>query len=135
MVTYDVDGKAYGCHMFSPIVLGGTALEIGCIDWKCPTVAEDVACKKCILKNYCPTCAGFNFRYRGNIATRDKRRCRMYLEEVRIATEFQLALIATRRNRLEENDAQHARSALRAYEILSRVNMAGSCPPFTLDSK
>ena len=135
MITYDVDGKAYGCHMFTPIVLGENALEIGNIDWKCPTIAEDAVCKKCVLKNYCPTCAGFNFRYRGNIAERDKRRCRMYLEEARVATEFQLALVATRRSSLDENDAQHAQAALRAYEVLSQVDMTRSCPPFSLNTK
>jgi hypothetical protein len=129
MVTYDVDGRSFGCHMFSPLVLGKNAVERDKIDWECPDMVGDPACAGCILAAYCPTCAGFNLRDRGNAAIRDKRKCRMVLREAAAAADFQLRLIAQRRNRLDEIDAQHVDAALKAFDTLRLAVGSGWAAP------
>lgn len=128
MATYDVDGKVYGCHMFSPIVLGPKAIESKEIDFSCSAAVEDPFCSKCVLKLSCPTCAGFNYRYRGDISTRDHRWCRMMLIQLRAACEFQIKVISRSTDELDAESAIRAKLALQAYSILNSfdVNIAES---------
>ncbi len=128
MATYDVDGKVYGCHMFSPIVLGPRAIEAKEINFSCKAAMEDPFCSKCVLKLACPTCAGFNYRYRGDISTRDHRWCRMMLIQLRAACEFQIKVISRSDDTLDIDSAIRAKTALEAYPILNSfdVNIAES---------
>lgn len=119
MITYDTDGKIYGCHMFSPIVLGSLAKELDPENPPCQGAFEDSYCAACVLKLNCPTCAGFNYRYRGDISKRDHRWCKMVYVQLKRACEFQIKAIATHLNRLGEYDAGLAEQALKAYPILS----------------
>lgn len=136
MCTYDVDGRTYGCHMFAPIVLGeARALELARIDWTSRTIAEDARCTTCLLKDYCPTCMGFNFRFRGSLAARDPRWCRMVLAEAIASCEFQIRVLASRRDSLNEDEAKHGQSALDAYPLLSTLSSPGSSAPFSSDSR
>lgn len=42
MITYDVDGKTYGCHMFTPIVLGeNNAIGVDAVEWDKPDLMAD----------------------------------------------------------------------------------------------
>ncbi|HSQ41212.1 MAG TPA: hypothetical protein VLM37_02905, partial [Fibrobacteraceae bacterium] len=130
-ITYDVDGRSYGCHMFSPVVLGEKeALEKSRVDWSCENIAEDPRCRDCCLKNYCPTCMGFNYRYRGNIATRDFRWCKMILAEAMVSCSFQIKVLVARRESLTEEEASHGQSALDVFSLLSSFSVPQSTAPF-----
>ena len=128
MATYDIDGKKYGCHMFTPVVLGDKAILADSVDWD--STADDY-CKNCILRTFCPTCAGFNYKYRGNIATRDKSWCSMILAEAMTACEFQVEFIS-KMDKLDELDAQHGQAALKAYKILKDFDIEKSQSPYTV---
>lgn len=130
MVTYDVDGKAYGCHLFTTVVLGEEAKERDKIQWCCAEATEDPYCRKCVLKLSCPTCAGFNYRYRGDIAKRDHNWCKMVFAEKFAACEFQIKVLAQRRDELNETDALHAKGAIEAYKVLKSLNLDNVSSPF-----
>ncbi len=134
MVTYDINGKKYGCHMFSPIVLGTKAIDTTAIDWDDPNLMVDDYCNTCVLRIFCPTCPGFNMRYRGSLAKRDKRWCPMVLAEALTACEFQIeriAMIGT----LTAQDAEHAQSALKAYKVLKELELGVSESPYKLNKQ
>lgn len=131
MATYDIDGKKYGCHMFTPIVLGDKALLSDLVDWNAPESNADEYCKSCVLRSFCPTCAGFNYKYRGHIATRDKCWCPMILAEALAACEFQVELIS-KMDKLEKADAEHGQAALQAYDILENLDLAKSQSPYII---
>lgn len=80
MITYDVDGKTYPCHLFTPLVLGSQkAAELQeKMDFSSHEVNTDPFCADCSLLNICPTCYGFNYRDTGNIATREKTMCELF---------------------------------------------------------
>ena len=131
MVTYDIDGKKYGCQMFTPIVLGKNALLADAVEWDSPESNADDYCKSCVLRNFCPTCPGFNYKYRGHLAVRDKRWCPMVLAEAITACEFQVELIASM-DKLNEQDAQHGLAALQAYKVLQHLDITNSQSPYTI---
>jgi len=131
MNTYDVDGKSYGCHMFSPIVLGDKALELSEVDWTCDTISDDEYCKECFLKNYCPTCMGFNYRYRDNLSKRDIRWCKMILAEAIASCEFQMKALSTQKS-LNTEEAIRAQCALEAYPILKKLSVRTAKSPFKM---
>lgn len=128
MATYDIDGKTYGCHMFSPIVLGERAIETKNVKFRCSETVADETCNLCVLKHFCPTCAGFNYKYRNNLGIRDKRKCAMHLQEAIVSANFQLKLIAQRKNKLNTEDAQYAKQALKAIEIIQKVKNKNKYP-------
>ena len=131
MATYDIDGKKYGCHMFTPVVLGKNALLSDTVEWDSLESTADDYCKTCVLRNFCPTCPGFNYKYRGHIAVRDKRWCLMVLAEAITACEFQVERIAAM-DKLDEKDAQHGQAALEAYQVLRHLDIATSRSPYTV---
>jgi radical SAM protein with 4Fe4S-binding SPASM domain len=130
MATFDVDGKCYGCHMFSPIVLGDNAITSDNIEWTCETVAEDPRCKGCFLKDYCPTCMGFNYRYRGDLSKRDFNWCKMVLAEAIVSCEFQIKMLAAKNQPLTEEEAMYAQCAIESYPLLSSMSFRDSAAPF-----
>ena len=131
MATYDIDGKKYGCHMFTPVVCGDKALLSDAVEWDAPESTADDYCKTCVLRGFCPTCPGFNYKYRGHIAVRDKRWCPVILAEAITACEFQVELIAAM-DKLDEKDAQHGQAALQAYKVLRHLDIAKSRSPYTI---
>lgn len=130
MQTYDVDGKAYGCHMFTPIVLGERAFTSETVDWECAANTIDPFCKECVLKNICPTCAGFNFNYRNNIAERDKNLCNITLVQMMVAAEFQLEILTASRKVLSDKDAKYVKLLLEAIPVLQQFNPFTTKAPF-----
>lgn len=132
MQTYDVDGKAYGCHMFTPIVLGERAFEASTVDWKCEDSVVDPFCSTCVLKRICHTCSGFNFKYRGSLAIRDHRACRMVLAEMKAAAALQLDYLAEKRDHLMPKDVMYAKALLGALPVLDRIDLAKAQPPFNI---
>lgn len=131
MATYDIDGKKYGCHMFTPLVCGNKALLSDAVEWDSPESVADDYCKDCILRGFCPTCPGFNYKYRGHIAIRDKRWCPMILAEAMTACEFQVERIAAM-NKLDLQDARHGKVALQAYDVLRHLDITKSHSPYTV---
>lgn len=131
MATYDIDGKKYGCHMFTPLVCGNKALLADAVEWDAPESTADDYCKSCVLRNFCPTCAGFNYKYRGHLAIRDKRWCPMILAEAMTACEFQVERIANM-DKLDLQDAQHGKAALEAYKVLRHLDITKSQSPYAI---
>ena len=132
MATYDIDGQKYGCHLFTPVVLGkDKALLSDAVKWDSPESTNDVYCKNCVLRGFCPTCSGFNYRYRGHIATRDKHWCPVILAEAITACEFQVELVANM-DELDEKDAQHGKAALDAYKVLQYLDIEKSSSPYII---
>lgn len=132
MATYDVDGRKYGCHMFTPIVLGkDKELLAEKVKWEAAETNADGYCENCVLRSFCPTCPGFNYKYRSNLASRDKRWCPMILAEALTACEFQIELLATM-DRFQKEDAQHGEAALQAYKILQNLDIEKNQSPYTV---
>ena len=130
MATYDIDGQKYGCHMFTPVVLGkDRALLSDAVEWDTPESTADDYCKSCVLRSFCPTCPGFNYKYRGHIAIRDKRRCPLVLAEALTACEFQVERIATI-DKLDSQDARHGKVALQAYKALKNMDVEKTKSPY-----
>lgn len=119
MKTYDIDGKAYPCHMFSPIVCGSErALEIdrsGIVE-SCPIT--DQCCAGCNLLMWCPTCYGINYHFRGSMASRDHRLCAMIRTQAIAACKFQLAYYSKHIDRLTEADMAQLKGAINSYRTL-----------------
>lgn len=127
MCTYDTDGRKYGCHMFTPVVMGDEkALELSALDWDNPALMSSQTCDTCVLKMVCSTCPGFNYHYRGALGARDMNRCVMALAEAKAACAFQLRWYALRENALQKDDLQRVKMALNAYEILEKIPLTGS---------
>ena len=120
MITYDLDGKTYPCHMFTPLVLGEEhALEMrqsGIVE-DCH-IADDF-CRECPVINWCPTCYGFNYRLRGDISTRDHRWCTMIRTQAAVSCEFQIAYYHKHIGEVSPADLAQIKGALRAYESLT----------------
>lgn len=119
MKTYDVDGKGYPCHMFSPIVCGtekALALESSGIIESCSIT--DSTCAGCNLLRWCPTCYGINYHFRGDMATRDHRLCAMMRTQAIAACEFQLAYYRQHIDKLTEADMEQLKGALHSYRVL-----------------
>ena len=132
MVTYDVNGKRYGCNMFTPVVMDkDKALLADAIEWDSPKSIADDYCKSCVLRNFCPTCPGFNYKYRGSLAVRDKRWCSMVLAEAITACEFQVERIV-KIDKLDLKDAQHGKAALQTYNVLQNLDIEKSHSPYTV---
>ncbi len=131
MVTYDVDGKKYGCHMFTPIVLGTGAIGVNAIEWEKEDLMADPYCETCVLRRFCPTCPGFNYKFRGSFASRDKRWCPLVLAEAMTACEFQIERIAMI-NHLSAEDAEHAQTAIKAYNVLKHLDLEKSVSPYVI---
>lgn len=114
MITYDYDGKAYGCHLFTPIVLGENAVEIDGVAYDCSRDITDPECHSCRVKSICPTCAGFNYRFRGSIGKRDHRWCGMVIAQMKVACAFQIKKFS-RMKHLTEDERAYAKAAYDAW--------------------
>lgn len=135
MATYDWDGNVYGCHMFSPVVLGDRAVQLGDINWSDRELASDSRCDECVLREFCPTCAGFNFRFRGEIGKRDMHGCLMSLAEAQAACEYQIkTLQKISLDEISKEEMQHAKAAIDAYDILNKFDLLTAESPFSIEN-
>lgn len=115
----------------TPIVLGDKALLADGVDWEAPESTADEYCKNCVLRSFCPTCPGFNYKYCGHIAVRDKCWCPVILAEAITSCEFQVERLAAI-DKLDEEDAQRGQAALKAYKILKDFDITKSQSPYTI---
>lgn len=100
MKAYDYDGIFYPCQHFLPISIGKEqALSSLEIDFKEYVIQEEVMpdeCKRCVMRNICPTCYGENFSATGNIHSRDMNLCPLFKIQFKA-----LAFFAAERFRLD----------------------------------
>lgn len=122
MVAYDVDGQPYGCHMFTPVVMGDVESKkcLEAIDWERECSFSDPYCETCLYRGWCPTCCGFNLRFRGNLATRDHRWCGMIQIQVLRACEFQLKYFGKFKDKLSGADVQQLEGVIRTYDAIHK---------------
>ncbi|MBQ9558915.1 MAG: 4Fe-4S cluster-binding domain-containing protein [Bacteroidaceae bacterium] len=119
MATYDVDGKAYPCHLFLPIVHGRNIdKELNSIDFTDNERMFDDSCRQCKLKPICRTCYGFNFLERGDVCKRDKTMCRMQLAEVQVISAFQIHRLMqqSRTRKLTGEELLQLEAAAKCYQ-------------------
>ncbi len=92
MKAYDFDGTAYPCQHFLPLSIGrDQAMESLKIDFKEYVLEEDVmpdVCRKCVMRNICPTCYGENFSATGSIHLRDMDLCPLFKIQFRALAYF-----------------------------------------------
>lgn len=99
-VTYDVDGEAYGCHLFSPIVVGKEkACKLCDFDIFKLGGTEDWGCISCPLCNWCNTCYGFNYLLTGSTGLKDHSICKMMFAQALAASEYQLKRVDVHQDR------------------------------------
>lgn len=135
MITYDVDGRKYGCHMFTPIVLGvENFLPLQEFEKLLQISKPDPRCAGCILEGFCSTCLGFNYRNRGDIAKRDDKLCLMTLVVAKCACLFQIRAL-TAKKELTEEDAEMAKVALEAWPLLEKYDLKKAVAPFVKMTK
>ncbi|MEA1972261.1 MAG: hypothetical protein U9N34_03075, partial [Candidatus Cloacimonadota bacterium] len=119
MIAYDIDGRTYPCHMFSPVVLGcERALELKFSGIKSSRYFNDTFCDNCNLKHWCPTCYGFNYRFRNDLFVRDHHWCKMIRIQAIASCEFQLAYYDKHIDELSSQDMTQLKAALKAYHQL-----------------
>jgi len=122
IATYDVDGKAYPCHMFTPLVLGASMSgRAETIEFQDDAGVADSRCSECVLGDICPTCYGFNFKLTGNAAQRDPNMCRLFKEQALANCWFQTQLLRKRRRSgpLSLAEARKAKACLKIVEHLA----------------
>lgn len=131
MITYDVDGTAYGCHMFTPVVLNDRATPLG-LSAECAgrLTITDSLCKGCGLLNWCPTCIGFNVKDRGAACNRDHRWCHMVAAQAVEACMYQLECLdkISSCRELDVIEAGQLKFALNAYEVLKNMDIEDAYP-------
>jgi radical SAM protein with 4Fe4S-binding SPASM domain len=90
MVAYDVDGKRYPCHLFTPLVLGDERAQglSERIKFEDSTQHTDERCHGCSLLPICPTCYGFNFRDTGSISKRNSNTCKLFRTQMDVYSHF-----------------------------------------------
>jgi len=122
MSAYDVDGKAYPCHLFLPIVHGKNIdEEISKIDFNDNDRMFDHTCRECKLKPVCRTCYGFNFVERGDVAKRDKTMCEMQLAEVQVISAFQIKYLMqkSKKQKLTGEELLQLQAAVKCYQTFN----------------
>ena len=121
MVTYDVDGTPYPCHLFVPInhEHKDAAELLTHIDFSNDALFQDPKCKDCKILRICKTCYGFNYRDRGSIENRDRRACRMQLVEAQIVSDFQINWLMNiqKQRPLKPMELLALKGALKCHEL------------------
>ena len=119
MTAYDVDGETYPCHMFSPIVLGYNAKDdLNKIDFHNPDELIESSCLDCKMVRVCPSCIGFNYFQRGDVAKRDKSMCHLLLAEVKVTSAFQIEYYMSIKDNLKGEDFVKLKAAILTYKQL-----------------
>ncbi|WP_280745841.1 MULTISPECIES: radical SAM protein [unclassified Parabacteroides] len=119
MIAYDIEGKTYPCHMFSPIVLGKDARDdISQINFYNPDELIEESCLKCKMVRVCPSCIGYNYYQRGSVKKRDKSMCKLMLVEAQVISAFQIEYYMRKKNVITEEEKVKLKAALYAYKSL-----------------
>jgi uncharacterized protein len=124
IATYDVDGKAYPCHLFTPLVLGTPKSdELQAIKFQEDATVTDPRCSDCILERICPTCYGFNYKLTGKVALRDQNMCRLFKVQVLANCWFQTQKLKRKRRAgpLSFEEAKRAKACLKIMEQFQKI--------------
>ncbi len=122
IIAYDVDGKSYPCHMFTPLVLGPQkSLEFNKAKIKDDDDFSDPFCNNCIFKNWCPTCYGFNYYSRGKIYLRDHSWCKMIKAQAVVSCEFQISYYNKHIHSISKKDISQLKAAINAYKTINNI--------------
>jgi uncharacterized protein len=114
----DVDGERYPCHMFSPLVLSESRLElIDNIDFSRTESFEDIKCRDCILKKICPSCYGLNFKTYGDPAIREKILCELFILQVMANCKYHIYKLSGKKN-ISFEEQQTAKAVKLIYDKL-----------------
>ena len=119
MAAYDVDGKAYPCHLFLPIVHGKNIdNELSNIDFYDNERMFDEECRQCGMMQICRTCYGFNFIERNDVSKRDKTTCEMLLAEAQVISAFQVNYLMqkSKKHELTGEELLMLQAALKCYQ-------------------
>ncbi len=131
MATYDIDGTLYSCHLFTPVVLGARAVKRDDFtDWETEGRMTDPECQGCVFMKWCPTCAGFNNKDRGDICRRDHRWCPMIAVQAQCSCRFQIQYFTRhlQHDSLSEAEAQVLACAVNAYKHLGTIDYTKPFP-------
>jgi radical SAM protein with 4Fe4S-binding SPASM domain len=122
MITYDVDGTAYPCHMFSPIVIGhNCSADLKSLNFHAQESLIDPECVACPLIHICPTCYGFNYKDRGNIALRDHDHCRMFKRQAKAACRYQIERMFKKGTLASREEIARAKTLLYAHDTIQKT--------------
>ena len=77
MVTVDIDGKEYPCHLFLPSSMPNK-INWNRLNFSDNHLFSDDECKRCLIKNICPTCYGINLVRENDVKKRDRNLCELY---------------------------------------------------------
>ena len=117
-VVYDCDGRAYPCHMFSPLTQPKSRLLLARnLDFLSEATFQNPACGNCALQPICPTCYGLNFRRTGDPARKEPYYCRVFRLQVIAACRYYSALFERKPSDALSSDEK--RIAKVVNEILS----------------
>lgn len=121
---YDTDGKVYPCHLFLPIVTGEGDMEnvITSIDFKDDNALIDGYCLKCLIRNICRTCYGYNQLERGSVKKRNLTKCKMQLVEAQVISSFQIRYFLNKKTHLTNEDKLNLKAALTCYKLVHNNN-------------
>lgn len=112
MATYDVDGRAYPCHLFLPWITGRAS------GWDVAWGNENLCdnrCLSCSFARICKHCYGFNFSERGNASIRSRTACLLLKSEIAACVRFKGTRLGEKIRsgwQLQEDELREARAVL-----------------------
>lgn len=124
IVTYDIDGRSYPCHLFLPVVHGREAYaEISALDFSDPANLVSATCAGCPLRHICRTCYGYNYLERGDVTRRNPTNCRMQLAEAQVVSAFEIKYLMQRSEHraLTEDELLMLKAAVRCYRTVEKL--------------
>jgi radical SAM protein with 4Fe4S-binding SPASM domain len=128
MVCYDIDGRAYPCHRFLPMAVGGNHFFDGLVSLD-PTPRSEVVslsrCTDCMFVSACPSCLGFNWQVYGAVDARTSFHCPFIFVQLKASAKLQIlrasVQLSSEQNEIERKKlAERLDRALRAFDLLSQ---------------
>mgnify|MGYP003293262076 CR=1 FL=1 len=117
--VFDVDGRAYPCHLLSPLVLQGDKLQ-QIREGLITKVANftDPRCTSCPYRLSCATCMGCNYIYRNEFNRRDSTHCKIMQVEVKAYIKKEIIRLKSK-SRLDSYDAAIIDAIIRLIEYMN----------------
>ena len=131
IVTYDIDGRSYPCHLFLPIVRGREEYDrIAALDFSDPAKLVSEACARCPMRHACRTCYGYNYLDRGDIACRNPDNCKMQLAEAQVVSAFEINYLIqlSKRRRLTDDELLMLKAAVSCHRTVEMLKHSDLSP-------
>jgi radical SAM protein with 4Fe4S-binding SPASM domain len=117
LISYDINGKNYPCHIFQPnTAIFSESAEINKIDFCKINDFRDPDCQNCILENVCPSCYGMNFVRNGNIFRRDKELCEIVKTQALAASYLKAKQIERNLKKMNPNEIYQTIEAIKIIQ-------------------